>query len=188
VPTGGTARRLEGVFGIIALLLLVVPIIELYVIVQVAGSLGVAATILLLIVVSVVGAILVKHEGTNIWIRAQRQLAQGHMPDNEMIEGVLLLMGGALLLTPGFVTDAVGLLLLFPPSRALFRGLVKRRFKTRTAQYTGGQPGSFRYVNFGSGAGAAASPYQDIEEVELHRTDSPSDSAHIPQLPPQTDK
>ena len=86
-------------FGIIALLLLIVPIVELYVIVQVAGSIGIGWTIFLLVAVSVVGAILVKREGTNIWIRAQRQLAQGQMPDNEMIEGVLLLMGGALLLT-----------------------------------------------------------------------------------------
>ena len=188
MPTGWLARRLGGVFGIIALLLLIVPIVELYVIVQVAGSIGVLWTIFLLIAVSVVGAILVKREGTNIWIRAQRQLAQGQMPDNEMIEGVLLLMGGALLLTPGFVTDAVGLLLLFPPSRALFRRLVKRRFKVKAAAVMGGPASSFRYASYDVGGRTATSPYADAEEVELRRTDRPTTDPNPPQLPPQAEK
>lgn len=181
-------------FGIIALLLLIVPIVELYVIVQVAGSIGILWTIFLLVSVSVVGAILVKREGTNIWIRAQRQLAQGQMPDNEMIEGVLLLMGGALLLTPGFVTDATGLLLLFPPTRILFRGLVKRRFKIRVATGLGGPRSAFRYATYNrgaaynSGATYEPSPYTDIEEVELRRTDRPTSDADIPQLPPEPEK
>jgi len=175
------------VFGIIALLLLVVPIIELYVIVQVAGSIGILWTIFTLITVSVVGAILVKREGTNIWIRAQRQLAQGQMPDNEMIEGVLLLVGGALLLTPGFVTDAIGLLLLFPPTRVVFRGLVKRRFKIKAERVVTGATGGFRYATYGSGRAAATSPYMDVEEVELRRKDpAPFEQDH-PQLPPQDD-
>jgi UPF0716 protein FxsA len=188
VPTGWLARRLEAVFGIIALLLLVVPIVELYVIVQVAGSVGVLWTIFLLIAVSVVGAILVKHEGTNIWIRAQRQLAQGRMPDNEMIDGVLLLMGGALLLTPGFVTDAVGLLLLFPPTRSVFRSLVKRRFKVKAAAVMGGPASSFRYVTYDAGGTTASSPYADVEEVELRRTDRRTTESNTPQLPPQAEK
>jgi UPF0716 protein FxsA len=185
VPTGGAGRKLEGVFGIIALLLLIVPIVELYVIVQVAGSLGVMPTILLLVVVSVVGAILVKHEGTNIWVRAQRQLAQGQMPDNEMIEGVLVLMGGALLLTPGFITDALGLLLLFPPSRAVFRRLAKRRAKVKAQRVVGGPASAFRYATYGTSRGRATGGFTDIEEVDLTRTDGPDSGDGRPQLPPQ---
>ena len=188
VPTGGLGRRLEDVFGIIALLLLVVPIIELYVIVQVAGSLGVLWTIFLLVAVSVVGAILVKHEGTNIWIRAQRQLAQGQMPDNEMIEGVLLLMGGALLLTPGFVTDAIGLLLLFPLSRVLFRGLAKRRFKVKAGRMMGDPSSAFRYAGYATSGSSTATSTMGVEEVELRRTDDPATRSDQPQLPPQPEK
>lgn len=170
-------------FGIIALLLLAVPIIELYVIVQVAGSLGVLTTILLLIAVSVVGAILVKHEGTNIWIRAQQQLARGQMPDNEMVEGVLVLMGGALLLTPGFVTDAIGLLLLFPLTRVLFRRLVKHRFKMRAERVIAGPAAGFRYYTYTSSR-SRGDDVRDVEEVELRRTDGAATERAKPQLPP----
>ena len=112
---------------ILFLVFVVTPIVELAVIVQVAGSTGVLNTIGLLVLVSVVGAWLVRREGLGILRRAQEEAAQGRIPGREIVDGLLVLGAGALMLTPGFVTDAVGLALLFPPTRALVRALATRR-------------------------------------------------------------
>ncbi|MED5393075.1 MAG: FxsA family protein [Actinomycetota bacterium] len=118
---------------ILFLVFVVTPIVELAVIVQVAGSTGVLNTIGLLVLVSVVGAWLVRREGLGILRRAQREAAAGRIPGREMIDGMLVLGAGALMLTPGFVTDAVGLALLFPPTRALVRAVVTRRLTRSVA-------------------------------------------------------
>lgn len=102
---------------------LVVPILELYVIVEVAGSLGVVPTLALLIAVSLFGTWLVWREGLGVVRRAREALGRGDLPTNEMLNGVLILVGGILLLTPGFLTDAAGFVLLIPPSRALVRAV-----------------------------------------------------------------
>jgi UPF0716 protein FxsA len=112
---------------ILFLVFVVTPIVELAVIVQVAGSTGVLNTIGLLVLVSVVGAWLVRREGLDILRRAQEEAAQGRIPGREIVDGLLVLGAGALMLTPGFVTDAVGLALLFPPTRALVRAMATRR-------------------------------------------------------------
>jgi UPF0716 protein FxsA len=112
---------------ILFLVFVVTPIVELAVIVQVAGSTGVLNTIGLLVLVSVVGAWLVRREGLDILRRAQEEAAQGRIPGREIVDGLLVLGAGALMLTPGFVTDAVGLALLFPPTRALVRTMATRR-------------------------------------------------------------
>ena len=112
---------------VLFLVFLVTPIVELVVIVRVAGSAGVLNTIGLLILVSMVGAWLVRREGLGILRRAQGEMAEGRMPGRELVDGLLVLLAGALVLTPGFVTDAIGLLLLFPPSRMVIRGIATRR-------------------------------------------------------------
>lgn len=111
--------------AILFLLLLAVPLIELWVIVQVAREVGIVETFVLLILVSVVGAWLLRQQGMAAWVRLQQALARGDIPTKEVTDGALILLGGALLLTPGFVTDAVGLLLLFPPTRALLKSAVR---------------------------------------------------------------
>lgn len=111
---------------------LVVPIVELAVILQVGQALGVLNTIGLLLVVSVVGAWLVKREGIGLVRRAQRQVRAGVVPRTEIVDGVIVLAAGALLLTPGFVTDLVGLLFLLPPVRAVVRAYALRRLRVRT--------------------------------------------------------
>jgi UPF0716 protein FxsA len=98
--------------------LFVVPIVELYVIVQIGQEIGVLNTIGLLIVVSAAGAWLLKQQGIAAWKRFQDALARGRPPAGEVADGALILFGGALLLTPGFVTDCVGLVLLIPVTRA----------------------------------------------------------------------
>lgn len=112
--------------GVLALLFLVVPFAELFVLLQVGQVLGVFETIGLLVLVSVVGAWLVKREGIGVLRRAEARLREGGMPGRELVDGVLILFAGALLLTPGFLTDIVGILLLLPPVRAALRSSTVR--------------------------------------------------------------
>ncbi len=107
----------------------VVPLVEIYVMVKVGQQIGALYTIGLLLGLSILGAWFAKHEGFAVYRRLQESLGAGRMPTNEVIEGVIILVGGVLLLVPGFVTDAIGLLLLLPPTRLAVRGFVKRRFR-----------------------------------------------------------
>ena len=102
-------------------MLLVVPIAELYVIVQVGDLIGLPLTLLLLIAVSVMGTVLLKREGAATYFKARDVLARGGIPSKELTDGFLILLGGALLLTPGFLTDVVGLALILPFTRAPFK-------------------------------------------------------------------
>lgn len=121
--------------GVLALLFLVVPFLELFVIIQVGRSIGPLNTIGLLVLVSVVGAWLVKREGLGVLRRAQLQMERGRVPGNELVDGVLILFAGALLLTPGFLSDGVGILLLLPPVRFALRGFARRRLAHRVQIY-----------------------------------------------------
>ena len=122
---------MTGVLPLLVVLFVFVPIVELAVIIQVGQAIGVVETLLLMVAVSVVGGWLVKREGIGVWRRAQRQLDTGVMPGRELVDGVLIMVAGALLLLPGFVSDCLGILLLLPPVRAVVRGLVIRRLRTR---------------------------------------------------------
>ena len=110
---------------------LAVPIVEIYLIVEVARYAGILNTIALLILVSVAGAWMVRREGLGILRRAQEELATGRVPGRQVVDGLLVLVAGALMLTPGFGTDALGLALLFPPSRIAVREVLIRRFARR---------------------------------------------------------
>ncbi len=117
--------------ALLAVIFIVVPIVELAVIIQVGQSLGVLNTIALLILVSAAGAWLVKREGLSVWRRFQRQVESGVVPARELADGVMILFAGALLMTPGFVTDILGLLLLTPPVRAAIRATTLARLTYR---------------------------------------------------------
>ena len=112
-------------------LFLTVPILELFVILQIGDLLGLWPTLALLIADSILGSILMRSQGRAAWRRFNEALAQGRPPAREVLDGVLIIVGGALLLTPGFATDVVGLLLLLPPTRAVARRLLVRRFAGR---------------------------------------------------------
>jgi UPF0716 protein FxsA len=108
-------------------LLLVVPIIEVYLFVQVSNAIGFWNALGMVILISLVGVWLVKRAGTKVWARFNEQLVAQRTPSREVADGVCLLVAGVLLVVPGFVTDALGLLLLLPPVRALAsRGLIRR--------------------------------------------------------------
>jgi UPF0716 protein FxsA len=118
------------VIGLLFVLFLVVPIAELAVIIRVGQWLGVADTIALLIIMSMTGAWLAKREGLAVLRRIQHQLEMQRVPGAELLDAGLILLAGALLLTPGFLTDVVGILLILPPIRAgLRRGL--RRYLSK---------------------------------------------------------
>jgi UPF0716 protein FxsA len=114
--------------AIVVLLLIVVPIIELYVFVQVAHAVGFGVALLALVLVSVFGGWVVKREGIGVWRRLQEQLGRNESPGREVLDGILLLAAGVFILAPGFVTDAIGLLLLVPPIRALVCTVMVRRY------------------------------------------------------------
>jgi UPF0716 protein FxsA len=110
-------------------LFIVVPLVELAVLIQVSSWLGVVDTLGLLILISVLGAWLVKRQGVSVVRRIQVELANGRVPGSAMVDAGLLLVAGVLLLVPGFVTDAIGLLLLLPPVRAAVRAWLRRRWQ-----------------------------------------------------------
>jgi UPF0716 protein FxsA len=113
---------------------IVLPLAELYVILEVVGPvLDWYGTIALLVADSVIGTVLFRTQGRAAWRRFNEVLAQGKMPHREVLDGVLIVFGGAFLITPGFITDIFGLLLLLPPSRAPIRRLVTRRLGRRVA-------------------------------------------------------
>jgi UPF0716 protein FxsA len=115
-------------------LFLVVPFLELYVILEVVGpALGAPLTILLLAADSIIGALLFKSQGRSVWRRFNSALSEGRVPHREVIDGVLVIFGGAFLITPGFLSDIVGALLLVPPTRSLVRRFLVRRLGRRLA-------------------------------------------------------
>jgi UPF0716 protein FxsA len=114
-------------------LFLALPILELYVIIQVGQAIGLAPTLLLLILDGLAGAALARSQGRNAWARFNRALAEGRVPARETLDGGMIVLGGALLLAPGFITDIFGFLLLIPPTRALLRGLVARLARRRVS-------------------------------------------------------
>jgi UPF0716 protein FxsA len=105
-------------------LLVVVPLVEIYLLIQVGQVIGAVPTVLLLVAMSVLGGVLLKREGTRTWRAFRTATQQGRMPATEVADGALVIFGGALLLTPGFATDAVGLLCVLPGSRAVVRRLL----------------------------------------------------------------
>ena len=127
---------------ILVALFIVVPIVELYVIIQIGGLIGVWPTIALLLADAVLGSLLLRHQGRGAWRRFNLALAERRFPGREVADGLLIAIGGTLLLTPGFVTDIVGLIFLIPPTRAiirrLLRGYVGKRFVVVGAQSMGG--------------------------------------------------
>ncbi len=137
--------------GLLVVVFIVVPIIELFVFVQVSDAIGFLPSVLLVMAFSITGAWLVKREGIGVARRAQAQLDNGELPAAEMVNGLLLLVAGALMLFPGYVTDLLGLVLLLPPARALIRVLLLRRFEKRVrAAFE--NPGAMMFGDLG-GAG-----------------------------------
>jgi UPF0716 protein FxsA len=122
--TAGRQRRRRWFGWLLLVAFVVVPLVEIYVLIQVGQVIGPWWTILLLIADSVLGGWLVRHEGRRAWLALTTALNSGRMPAKELADGALILIGGTLMLTPGFVTDAVAILLILPFTRPVARRLL----------------------------------------------------------------
>lgn len=164
---------------LLVFLFIVVPLIELWVIGLVADALTLGPTLVLLLLDSVVGAVLVRREGSRAWQQFREALSAGRMPGDEIMNGALLLFGGALLLTPGFVTDVVGLALVLPFTRAPMAKALKLRVVPVPLQ-VGGQfwnstrpdPDSAGDADGGEGSGGGDGS-ASIEVLSIEREQDP---------------
>jgi UPF0716 protein FxsA len=111
--------------ALLVILFIVVPILELWLIIEIGGLIGVVPTLALLLADALLGSLLLRHQGRGAWRRFNQALAESRFPGKEVADGLLIAIGGTLLLAPGFLTDIVGLLLLIPPTRAIVRRLLK---------------------------------------------------------------
>jgi len=142
--------------GLLVVLFILLPIAEIYVIVRVGEAIGILPTLALLIVDGFLGAALARSQGRAAWARFNRALGEGRVPGREVFDGAMIIAGGAFLLAPGFITDAIGLLLLLPPTRAAFRGLVARMARRRVTVAP-------RIIFFGGRQRGAPPPPYDVE-------------------------
>ena len=130
-PGSGPRRRRRFPWWVVVVAFVVVPILEIYVIIQVGQVIGAWWTVALLIVDSIFGAWLIRHEGGRSWQALNTALGSGRTPARELADGGLILIGGTLMLSPGFVTDLLGILLILPFTRPLFRRMLTRAVSRR---------------------------------------------------------
>jgi UPF0716 protein FxsA len=120
-------------------LFVVVPLVELYLIIQVGQAIGALPTIGVLVLDSLLGSLLMRAQGRAVWRRFNEAIAAGRPPAREVLDGAFVLVGGALLLTPGFATDVLGVLLLLPPTRRVLQQLALRAGLRRVRVATPGR-------------------------------------------------
>ena len=128
--------------GIIPFLLLFIPILEIAVFVMVGGQIGVLSTLGMILVTAILGSILLRIQGFATLARIQEQSRAGAIPGKELVSGVMIMIAGVLLLTPGFVTDSIGFLLFFPPFRHFLWSAIASKVvvQTKGAFQQGGNP------------------------------------------------
>jgi UPF0716 protein FxsA len=146
-------------------MLLIVPIVwflaELFVVIEVAKAIGVAATLLLLILSWPIGAWALRTQGRAAWRRLSAAVNAGRAPGREVLDGALILIGGLLLIVPGFISDLLGAVALLPPTRSLLRGQLARNLQSR-------------FVIGATRFGTASRPYDvdstatDVDQAQLH--------------------
>ena len=143
--------------GYLILLFTILPALELALLIKVGSHIGALNTIFIVIGIGVVGAALARYEGFRVLMKVQDSLQRGIMPNAEILDGFMVLAGGVALLTPGFITDVLGLLLLFPLTRAGIRWLLRRKFQSMIKQGQVVHFGSFGAKSLRSGG------YEDID-------------------------
>jgi UPF0716 protein FxsA len=160
----------------LVILFVLVPIAELAILIQVGQAIGVWWTIALLVADSILGSLLMRSQGRAAWRRFAEATRTGRVPAREVLDGVLVIFGGALLLTPGFISDALGLLLLLPPTRAVVRGILVRRLAHRMAASLAAMPPD----RFGAPRDRSAAPGGRFD-VEGHAVDVDRDVLDPPE-------
>ena len=154
---------------LLVVLFLIVPIVEIYVIVQVGQEIGAGPTVVLLLIESAIGAWLVKHEGSRAWTALKGAVETGRLPSRELADAALVLVGGTLLLTPGFVTDVFGFFLILPPTRRLARRALGWFVARRASRLVGARMPSPRTT---PGSGSRTVPGEVVRD-EPPRDDDP---------------
>lgn len=144
--------------GYLILLFTVLPALELALLIKVGSHIGALNTILIVIGIGVIGAALARYEGFRVLMKVQDSLQRGIMPSVELLDGFMVLAGGIALLTPGFITDVLGLLLLFPVTRAGIKWLLRRKFQSMIARG--------EVVQFGS-LGAKSRRFDGYDDIDL---------------------
>jgi UPF0716 protein FxsA len=149
--------------AVLIVLFIIIPLAELYVIYQVGDAIGILPTLALLVLDSLLGAWLLRSQGRATWSRFQATMQSGRIPHREVFDGVLVIFGGAFLITPGFLTDIVGVFLLLPPTRAVLRRWLIRR---------GGRMFGFSIATGRRGPGATNGSDFDVDGT-AYETDQP---------------
>ncbi len=129
--TGPAHEKGVGMLVKLLVLFIALPLAEIVLLIEIGSRIGTLATLAILVLTAVLGASLAHREGLKVLWRIQEKMAQGIMPDEELIDGVLILAAGIVLLTPGLLTDAAGLLLLMPGSRLALKRWLRDRFSQR---------------------------------------------------------
>ncbi|HEX7059843.1 MAG TPA: FxsA family protein [Solirubrobacterales bacterium] len=157
--------------ALLVILFIVVPIAELYVIIQIGQLIGIWATLALLLADALLGSLLLRHQGRGAWRRFNEALAARRFPGREVADGVLIVIGGTLLLTPGFITDVFGLALLLPPTRAIARRLMRPLLLRR-----------FSIVSFPVGRGGPTRSYDSTRHYDYEGTaqEAPGEDPRLP--------
>lgn len=168
---------------VLLILFIAVPILELYVIIQVGQAIGVLPTLALLIADSVLGTVLLRSQGRAAWRRFSEALEQSRVPHKEVFDGAMVILGGALLLTPGFLTDIAGLLLLAPPTRAVLWRFVRRMVVARVS--FGPRVAYWGYRRAGGPRPGTGTPPGTPRPGDIDGTahEVPEDSRQIPHTP-----
>ncbi len=169
--------------GRLFLLFTLVPLAELALLIEVGEWIGAGPTVALVLVTGIVGAWLARREGTRSWRTVRRELAAGTLPAEEMLGTALVVLSGAFLVTPGILTDAVGLLLLARPVRGRIAGRIRRSLQARLEEgavhvFASGGP-------FGGGGGGGPDPEEEPEG--WHRRTSPGPETRGPEEPGEED-
>lgn len=154
---------------ILVLLFVVAPLVELALFVQVASWIGLLQAVLLLLLVSALGVLVVRHQGLGAYRRVRDQVREGRLPAADLVNGLLIVVAGVLLILPGFISDVVAVLLLLPPTRVFVRALLQKHYAVRVA----------------SGVATVARPIRRVrnESDVIDVTPPPGDSGRPPSPP-----
>ncbi len=171
-------------FPLFTVLFFVLPILEIYILIKAGSSdlIGPLWTIVMVVSTAVIGAFLLRQQGLSTLARLQSNLSRGKIPAQEMVEGVLLAVGGALLMTPGFITDAMGFLCLLPATRQL---LAKTIMKRSTVKMTAGM-GSFTQGGGFTGATYQANENRTVYEEHNQDTIIEGEFTEVDEIEPPT--
>lgn len=168
------------------ILFVIVPAIELYILIQIGQVIGALNTFLLILATGLLGSWLAKSQGLAVWRALNDRFARGEIPGRELLDGAIILVCGALLLTPGVVTDVIGLLGLIPGSRAVFRKALGKVFTTnpavRVGVHVGGHYNSMRsnrYTDRTEESGSTAQQTTSVSGAQESKTTTISGSARV---------